>query len=218
MELPSIALRMFMKAARWSQLGKVQKHSEFLIQILQILKVIQFTGQREKQDFLHWKTNINPFSFILLLAGTHEPSSRWFRKDNQCERAVSPVLKQFISDSKTQTRSPRTVLDALEGQSNSTEDDTFSTRISSITDTPSMAPKSKRKSQSPFRRIASFLGSPLRRKSSNLSKNEKRRPLLKCFSYEEISNATNGFHQGTPFRAAIIVVFSVVFDMVSESL
>lgn len=51
MELPSIALRMFMKAARWSQLGEAQKHSEFPIQISQTPKVIQCSSQSEKQDF-----------------------------------------------------------------------------------------------------------------------------------------------------------------------
>lgn len=113
------------------------------------------------------------------------------------------------NNSKSQTCSPRTVLDALEGQSNSTEDDTFSTRVSSITDTPSTGSKMKsqcnilRKPQSPFRFIASLLASPLRRKNSKKSQNEKRQPLLKCFSYEEICNATNGFHQGKPKKHSL---------------
>ncbi|PNY17458.1 putative receptor-like serine threonine-protein kinase, partial [Trifolium pratense] len=67
--------------------------------------------------------------------------------------------------------SPRTVLlDGLEGQSNnSTEDDTFSTRASSMTYTPSSDPKIKRKS--------------------------KLRKSQFSFSYENISNATDDFHQ-----------------------
>lgn len=135
-----------------------------------------------RQCKLHWITNpLNRISFMFSLADNHQPSSRQLKKDNQVDKAESS--------------SPRTVLDALEGQSNSTEYDTFSTRVSSITDTPSMASKNKsqsklRKSQSPFRLIASFLGSPFRRKT------EKPQPLLKCFSYEQISNATNDFHQG----------------------
>jgi hypothetical protein len=32
-----------------------------------------------------------------------------------------------------------------------------------------------------------------------MSKIEKHQPLLKCFSYENISNATNDFHQGIMF-------------------
>ncbi|XP_057727034.1 probable receptor-like serine/threonine-protein kinase At5g57670 [Arachis stenosperma] len=126
-----------------------------------------------------------------------EASSNWLSKDddNQGDKAATfPVLNEFISDSesKEQNSSPRTVLDALEGQSNSTEDDTFSTMVSSTctTDTP----KRRSKPQSPLRRIASFLGSPFRRKHS-MSKNEKAQPLLKCFSYEQIANATNEFHQ-----------------------
>ncbi|XP_027368772.1 probable receptor-like serine/threonine-protein kinase At5g57670 [Abrus precatorius] len=101
---------------------------------------------------------------------------------------------------KTQNHSPRTVLDGLEGQSNSTEDDTFSTRISSTTYTPSLDSKSKhrskrRKPQFPLSFIVSFLASPFRRKNFSMSKNDKRQPLLKCFSYEQITNATNDFHQ-----------------------
>ncbi|KEH32562.1 receptor-like kinase [Medicago truncatula] len=96
-----------------------------------------------------------------------------------------------------QNSSPRTVLldGLLEGQSNSTEDDTFSTRASSLTYTPSSGPKIKRKSQLSFRFIISFLGSPFRIKTFNMSKIEKHQPLLNCFSYENISNATNDFHQ-----------------------
>ncbi|KAI4335455.1 hypothetical protein L6164_014099 [Bauhinia variegata] len=127
-------------------------------------------------------------------------SSKWSDQDNQSDRAASPVviLKQFLSETKTENHSPRTVLEAFEGQSNSTEDDTFSTRVSSITDTPSLPPKNNKglnKPQSPFRIIASLLVSPLRRKNSNNSKNEKQQPLLKCFSYLEICTATNDFHQ-----------------------
>ncbi|XP_061349887.1 probable receptor-like serine/threonine-protein kinase At5g57670 [Gastrolobium bilobum] len=104
-----------------------------------------------------------------------------------------------FEETKAQSRSPTTVLDGIEGQSNSTEDDTFSTRVSSITDIPSLGPKNKsqsklRKLRSPFRLIVSFLGSPFRRRKFNISKNGKRQPLLKCFSYEQISNATNDFH------------------------
>lgn len=135
------------------------------------------------------------------LTDDHQPSSKWLQKDNQGDKATSPDLKEFISEIKPHNSSPRTVLDSLEGQSNSTEDDTFSTMVSSITDTPSLDPKNKSRSklrtpQSPLRRIASFLGSPFRRRSNSISRNEKRQPLLKCFSYEQISNATNDFHQG----------------------
>ncbi|XLU81779.1 hypothetical protein S245_005199, partial [Arachis hypogaea] len=55
-------------------------------------------------------------------------------------------------------------------------------------------PKRRSKPQSPLKCIASFLGSPFRRKHS-MSKNEKAQPLLKCYSYEQIANATNEFHQ-----------------------
>ncbi|KAG4929710.1 hypothetical protein JHK86_046671 [Glycine max] len=128
-----------------------------------------------------------------------QPSSRWFKKDNQYGKGTSPVLKDYISGSKAQNRSPRTVLNGLEGQSNSTEDDTFSTRVSSTTYTPSSSDSKRRskirKPQFSFRFIASFLASPFRSKNFSISKNEKRQPLLKCFSYEQISNATKDFHR-----------------------
>ncbi|KAI4344374.1 hypothetical protein L6164_011608 [Bauhinia variegata] len=127
-----------------------------------------------------------------------ELSSRWIDKDKQSDMAAFPVvnLKQFLSETKIQNCSPRTVLEAFEGQSNSTEDDTFSTRVSSITDT-SLPPKvnKRRKPKSPFRIIASLLASPFRRKSRTISKNQKQQPLLKCFSYLEISTATRDFSQ-----------------------
>ncbi|KAK7265306.1 hypothetical protein RJT34_32924 [Clitoria ternatea] len=132
----------------------------------------------------------------------NRPSSRWSKKDMQVDKVTSsPVLEDYISGSKPQNRSPTTVLDALEGQSNSTEDDTFSTRVSSTTYTPSSLDsktrhRSKiRKSQFRFRFIVSFLASPFRRRYFSISRNQKRQPLLKCFSYEQIFNATNHFHQ-----------------------
>lgn len=147
-----------------------------------------------------------------LADNNRQPNSRRFKKDNFVDKANSPVLEDFISETKAQNSSPRTVLDALEGQSNSTEDDTFSTRVSSITCTPSSGPKIKgqsklRKTQFSFRFIISFLGSPFRRKNFNMSRNEKGQPLLKCFSYEKISNATNDFHQGICIALEALIEF-----------
>ncbi|KAK7388467.1 hypothetical protein VNO78_23283 [Psophocarpus tetragonolobus] len=129
-----------------------------------------------------------------------QPSSRWFKKNKQSENGASSVLEDYISGNKARNRSPRTVLDGLEGQSNSTEDDTFSTRVSSTTYTPSTDSKSKSRSKTRkphflFRFIVSFLASPFGRRNFNMSENDKRQPLLKCFSYEQISNATKDFHQ-----------------------
>ncbi|KAJ7955745.1 Receptor-like kinase [Quillaja saponaria] len=126
-------------------------------------------------------------------------SSKWSNKDKQNDRATSPVHKHIISETKRNSLSPRTVLDELEGESNSTEDDTSSFGASSITESPSPAPSFKiqsktRKPLSPYRIIASFLGSPLRKRNCKIPGKEKPQPLLKCFSFEEICNATNGFH------------------------
>lgn len=141
--------------------------------------------------------NVN-FFFIVLSIGTSKGITKYCfdRVHGSC------TMVSVGREMNAQNSSPRTVLDGLEGQSNSTEDDTFSTRASSVTYTPSSDSKIKRKSklrksQFSFRFIISFLGSPFRIKTFNVSKNDiHHQPLLKCFSYENICNATNHFHQG----------------------
>ncbi|WVZ09574.1 hypothetical protein V8G54_014104 [Vigna mungo] len=134
----------------------------------------------------------------------HMKGAQWYVSEDvvrqiKVSNQIQLIVKDYISGIKAQNRSPRTVLNGLEGQSNSTEDDTFSTRVSSTTYTPSLDSKiksrSKIKPQFSFRFIVSFLASPFRRKNFNIYRSEKRQPLLKCFSYEQISNATNNFHQ-----------------------
>jgi len=150
---------------------------------------------------LQWMTSpLNTVTCIFSPVDNKQPNSRRFKKEKQCDKGVSPVLEDYIKGIKAQNRSPRTVLNSLEGQSNSTEDDTFSTRVSSTTYTPSLDSKiksrSKIKPQFSFRFIVSFLASPFRRKNFNIYESENRQPLLKCFIYEQIFNATNDFHQG----------------------
>jgi hypothetical protein len=89
---------------------------------------------------------------------------------------------------------PRTIDDEVGGESQSTEDDSCSSGDTSITEFPPLASKT-RKQPSPCRFIASFFGSPMKRKGSS-SHEGRQQPLLKCFRYEEISNATNNFHPG----------------------
>lgn len=142
--------------------------------------------------------------FLLLLHGTSKGITKYcFDHLHGSCTMVSVGARSTMTEMNAQNSSPRTVLDRLEGQSNSTEDDTFSTRASSMTYTPSSDSKIKRKSklrksQFSFRFIISFLGSPFRIKTfNNKSKNEiHHQPSLKCFSYEDIYNATNHFHQG----------------------
>ncbi|KAK3007640.1 hypothetical protein RJ639_013108 [Escallonia herrerae] len=92
--------------------------------------------------------------------------------------------------------SPRTVLDEVERESESTEEYSSSTEGLSITMSPLQAPLKQR---SPLQRISSFLRSPFdqmgRKGNEFLSIREKQQlPSLRCFSFEEIANATNNFH------------------------
>lgn len=128
-----------------------------------------------------------------------QSSSKSSTGSSDIDRAASPVLKHIVSDVKKEDPSPKTMLDEIEGDSQSTEDDTFSSGDTSIIEYPPMAShvksKSKtRKQTSPCRIIASFFGSPLRKRKVSLSNKESQQPMLKCFSYEEISNATFNFH------------------------
>lgn len=101
------------------------------------------------------------------------------------------------------------MLDLSDGDYHSTEDDSSSFEGSTLTESPPprMAPELKeqssfRKHMSSLKRISSFLRSPFeqetRKRDVKLQiKEPPPPPLLKCFSYEELANATNNFHQGT---------------------
>ncbi|KAJ0030076.1 hypothetical protein Pint_14217 [Pistacia integerrima] len=135
-------------------------------------------------------------------AETHQLDSKWLSKNTDGEKDTSPVQNHIVLEkTRSKNPSPRTVFDQLEEESNSTEDDTFSFEDSSIiSQSPLQTPKFKgrfnkgERTMSPYRLITSFLSSPLSRRNRSLSNKEKHQPLLKCFSYEEISNATNNFH------------------------
>lgn len=138
---------------------------------------------------------------MIYTAETCQLSSRWLNKSNDSGRVASPVEKHIFGETKSENPSPRTVLDELEGESNTTEDDTFSVEDSSISQSPPQAPKPKglsntRMRMSPGKFFTSILSSPLRKRNGSLSNKEKHQPLLTCFSYEEISSATNNFHSG----------------------
>ncbi|KAH9806055.1 putative receptor-like serine/threonine-protein kinase [Citrus sinensis] len=135
----------------------------------------------------------------LVLRGSRNHSNKWLNKSNDSGRVASPVEKHIFGETKSENPSPRTVLDELEGESNTTEDDTFSVEDSSISQSPPQAPKTKglsntRMRMSPGKFFTSILSSPLRKRNGSLSNKEKHQPLLTCFSYEEISSATNNFH------------------------
>ncbi|XWS28063.1 hypothetical protein CRYUN_Cryun25bG0033800 [Craigia yunnanensis] len=127
-------------------------------------------------------------------------SSRWSNKsDLSGDAAISPAQNSIVSKRTVQKPSPRTVLNALEAESNSTEGDSSSFGDSTMSGSPPRAPKFKgpsciKKQMSPYKFISSFFSSLLRKRKASLSNKEKEQPLMKCFSYEDISNSTNNFH------------------------
>ncbi|MBA0726508.1 hypothetical protein Golax_002332 [Gossypium laxum] len=131
---------------------------------------------------------------------TGQWSTRWSNKsDNSGEAFISPVQNSVVSKQKLQKPSPRTVLDALQGESNSTEDDSSSFWDSTMSGSPPQPPKFKgqsciKKQMSPYKFVSMVFRSPLRKRNANLSNKQKGQPLMKCFSFEEISTATNNFH------------------------
>ncbi|XP_050371823.1 probable receptor-like serine/threonine-protein kinase At5g57670 [Argentina anserina] len=134
-----------------------------------------------------------------LKAESHQSNSRWSKNNIQRGRTTSPSENLGVKEQKKQITSPRAVLDEFEVESQST-DDTSSYGESGITESPSLAPKfmsltnTKKQGLSPCKFICSFFGTPFRKINDSLSNSEKHLPSLKCFSYKEIMNSTNGFH------------------------
>ena len=139
------------------------------------------------------------------MAEAHQPSSRWVSENDDDSarngRTTSSVEKHINSETRRLNSSPRTVLDGIEIESHSTEDDTFSFGGSSTTESPPMATnfngQSKTKKQmSTCKLISSIFASPMGKINRSVSNKEKQQSLLKCFNYEEIARATNKFHPG----------------------
>ncbi len=138
---------------------------------------------------------------VSLFAESHQSSLRWSNGNIHSDRAASPVQNPVFLDTKKENPSPRAVPDELGGESHSTEDDTCSSGDTSITESPPLASNFKsqsktRKQFSPYRLIVSLFCSPLWKRNGSLSNKERLQPSFKCFSYEEIFNATNNFHPG----------------------
>lgn len=92
-----------------------------------------------------------------------------------------------------------------------TEDDSFTSGDCSTIGSPpplvspfksqSCDSKRHRQRMSPCKLISSFIGSPFRKRNCSFSEKQSYdQPLLRCFSYEEILNATNNFHPGFFFH------------------
>lgn len=134
-------------------------------------------------------------------AETDQSSTRWSNGSIDSDREASPVQTPSISDTKKKKNSPKSVLDELVEESNSAADDSFSSGETRISESPHLSSNFKgqsktRKQPSPCRLFSSIFGTPLRKRRTSLSDKERQHPLLKCFSYEKISNATSNFHPG----------------------
>ncbi|CAN1326433.1 Probable receptor-like serine/threonine-protein kinase At5g57670 [Linum perenne] len=131
----------------------------------------------------------------------HQSNSEWLRKgkDDSIEDQEDEEDEHLT---RRQNGSPRTVLDELEEEGDTTEDEITSISDSTVTGTESPISKlihhqSKSKRQmSPYKFISSFLTSPLRKRTYSFSGKPKQQALLKCFTYEEIARATNDFDPG----------------------
>ncbi|KAA8522783.1 hypothetical protein F0562_009206 [Nyssa sinensis] len=133
----------------------------------------------------------------------HQLSSRWSNKKSLMGKSVSSIEKIAVSKTKREKPSPKTVLDICEGESNSTEDNSSICGDSSMTESPPLPPEFRNQSNvakppSSFKRISSFFRASFdsngRKRNEIISNKEQQQPLLKCFSYKEIANATNNFH------------------------
>lgn len=137
------------------------------------------------------------------MADIHQSSSRWLEKDSQTSNFASSD-DESVSKSEREKGSPRTVLEACERESQSTEDDDASSFEESINTKSPVAPELKgqvsSKPMSPLKRFSSFLFSSFdlnaRKRNDVFYNNEKCQPGFKCFNYEQIANATKYFHLG----------------------
>lgn len=105
---------------------------------------------------------------------------------------ASPIALESLNK-KSEQQYPRNVMDLTEGQSS------FRRHFSSL------------------KRISSFLRSPFEqntiKQDVKLPIKEQPRPLLKCFSYKELADATNNFNEGTQYLASCCLMlehFSVI--------
>ncbi|KAL8468852.1 hypothetical protein ACS0TY_031890 [Phlomoides rotata] len=108
----------------------------------------------------------------------HQSNSSWSEKNSCTENSFSSEENEMMK-----RPSPRTVLDICEEDSNSDEelDSNNSTLVC-------------KKPKSPLQLISSFFRLSCDR--STIRKNKhKEQPLVRCFTYQEIANATNNFHK-----------------------
>ncbi|CAN8253043.1 unnamed protein product [Cochlearia groenlandica] len=103
-------------------------------------------------------------------------------------------------DTKSEKYSPRSILNTLSRDSISSSGDYASSFNGSMVSSSFTSPsdKPKHKPMSPYRFISSLImNSPLRKLTRNktIINTKLQQPLIQCFTYNEISKATNEFHQ-----------------------
>lgn len=184
---------------------------------------IQYCEPNTRKFFIFIKKNLNgAFDFNLVLCATEfdqEVNTKSAEKSNYIENSFSSDKNEFYSKRKCENPSPTTVLDVCEGESQSTEEDCSSLAESCITNnfSSSGSLESKRKPQigKPMRilkQISYFFRSPVywpggNRNGSSLK--GKHQALLRCFTYQQIANATNNFHAGK--MKLYLLLFSIIF-------
>ncbi|XP_010536938.1 PREDICTED: probable receptor-like serine/threonine-protein kinase At5g57670 [Tarenaya hassleriana] len=145
---------------------------------------------RKSLGITKYATEFAPPDCAVILVGRQKK-----RQKDSFSDCTSTIPKEI----KRESSSPRSVWSALERDSvNSSSDDASSfTGSTSSTNFLSSVDKPKPKPLSPYRLISSLISnSPMRRWRGNYSKkNPKPQPLMRCFSYAEISKATNEFHE-----------------------
>ncbi|KAF5813202.1 putative protein kinase RLK-Pelle-RLCK-VI family [Helianthus annuus] len=122
----------------------------------------------------------------------------------QLDLKSTAIDLEDFPNKKSEQESPRNVMDLSEGDS--IEEDSSSFEGSTITESPPSPNARELKVQSSFRwsisslkRISSFLRLPFEQNAKQTEVKhpikEQPRPLLKCFSYDELANATNNFNE-----------------------
>ncbi|KFK27308.1 hypothetical protein AALP_AA8G365600 [Arabis alpina] len=139
-------------------------------------------------EITRYVSNFAPSSCSVILVGNQSKT----HKDCYSDSAIS-------QDIKSEKYSPRSILSALSNDSISSSGDDASSFNGSMVSSSFASPseKSKYKPMSPYRLISSLImNSPLRKWRRDETKKEpKPQPLIQSFTYNEISKATNDFHQ-----------------------
>ncbi|KAF8102571.1 hypothetical protein N665_0198s0270 [Sinapis alba] len=139
-------------------------------------------------EITRYVSDFAPSSCSIIFVGNQRKSHKDCYSDSDISR-----------DIKSEKYSPRSVLNILSRDLTSSSGDDVSSFSSSMVSSSFASPsdKPKHRPMSPYRFISSLImNSPLRKWRRNETKNNpKPKPLIQCFTYNEISKATNDFNQ-----------------------